>query len=226
MVVTGRDPVALAQLRHALPGVRTVENDIGSPAERALLARFVEGELPELDVLVNNAGIQRRVSLAQDRAPWSERQRELDILLSAPIHLDHLLVPVMLAHGRPSTVVTVTSGGALIPQPFAPVYSAAKAAVHSYTATLRLALAGTSIDVCELMPPAVATGLSGAEVPHGAPVDAFCDAAFDGILAGRPTIGFGPTDTAAIRERLEVERAMFESASGRFAVTGYAAGLQ
>ena len=56
----------------------------------------------EVDILINNAGIQRRVGLAEDQAAWKERQRELDLLLAAPMHLTDLLLPAMLRRGRPA----------------------------------------------------------------------------------------------------------------------------
>jgi short-subunit dehydrogenase involved in D-alanine esterification of teichoic acids len=122
--------------------------------------------LPGFNVVINNAGIQRRVSLASDTAPWSERQAEIDILLAAPVHLNHLLIPLMLRSKQPALIVNVTSGGAFVPQVFAPVYSACKAALHSYTVTPRHALQGTWLRVVELVPPAVQTGLGDPGATH------------------------------------------------------------
>jgi uncharacterized oxidoreductase len=81
--------------------------------------------------VINNAGVKRRVPLASDTAAWPERQAEIDILFSAPVHLNHLLIPLMLRSNKPGMIVNVTSGGAFIPQVFAPLYSASKAALHS-----------------------------------------------------------------------------------------------
>jgi len=78
---------------------------------------------------------------------WRMRQAEIDTLLAAPIHLTHLLIPLMLKHGRPGSIINVTSGGAFVPQVFAPIYSACKAALHSYTMTLRHALNRSSVKV-------------------------------------------------------------------------------
>ncbi|HTV30833.1 MAG TPA: SDR family NAD(P)-dependent oxidoreductase, partial [Xanthobacteraceae bacterium] len=141
VLVTGRSREKLERAASELR-VETLVNDLSRAAEREALARHMSEVMPGLNVLINNAGIQRRVSLASDTAPWDERQVEIDTLLSAPVHLNHLLVPGMLAHGRSSLIVNVTSGGAYIPQPFAPIYSACKAALHSYTMNLRFALAG------------------------------------------------------------------------------------
>jgi uncharacterized oxidoreductase len=188
---------------------------------REALAAHVRAAMPGLDLLVQNAGSQRRLGLAADDAAWRDRQVEIDTLFAGPVHLDHLLVPVLLAHGRPATIVEVTSGGAVVPQPFAPLYSASKAALHHYTLLLRTALAGTPVHVVELMPPAVATGLGG--VGHGVPLDEFCDAAMAGIDAGADVIGFGATAGAEITALVTAQRRLFDGLSGRFPVPGYSA---
>src|SRR6202012_4002762 len=128
---------------------------------------YIRENMPDITILINNAGIQRRIGLAADTASWTERQAEIDILLSAPIHLNHLLIPILLSHGQPSLIVNVTSGGAFIPQVFAPVYSACKAALHSYTMPLRHSLKNTTCRVIELIPPAVQTALAGPGQNHG-----------------------------------------------------------
>ena len=221
VLVTGRSQTRLDQAARQYPGLRTFVNDIGRPEQRDALAAHVGSAMPQLDVLINNAGIQRRVPLAADHADWGERQAEIDILLAGPVHLNDLLIPRLLSHGRPATVVNVTSGGALVPQPFAPLYSACKAALHSYTLNLRFALAGTACRVVELIPPAVATGLAGEDRAHGADLDEFCDAVFPALLDGRDTIGFGMTDSTAVRQILSDTEAQFGRLSGRFPVETY-----
>jgi len=211
VMVTGRSIDKLDAAASATPGLLTVVNDIGLPGEREALAAHVLNAMPGLNVLINNAGIQRRISLADDTASWGERQSEIDILLAGPVHLNHLLVPHILAHGRPSLIANVTSGGGYTPQIFAPVYSACKAAVHSYTVTLRHALAGTSCAVLEIIPPRVQTALGGGSVTFGAPLDEFCDAVFAGILALHPNIGFGPTATPEFEAAQQPYVAMFEA---------------
>jgi len=127
---TGRSAPDLERAAAAAPGLATPVSDLGAPADREALARLVSAAMPGLDLLVHNAGIQRRIALAADTSPWTDRASEIGINLAGPVHLSHLLIPVMLAHRRPATVVTVTSGGAFVPQPFAPLYSATKAALH------------------------------------------------------------------------------------------------
>jgi uncharacterized oxidoreductase len=222
VMVTGRDPVKLASAAAAFPGLETFVNDIGEAEERETLARHMMEVMPGLTMLVNNAGIQRRVALAEDQAPWAERQTEIDILLSAPVHLNHLLIPLLLRPGKNSTIVNVTSGGAFIPQVFAPVYSACKAAVHHYTLTLRHALAATSCKVVELVPPAVQTGLAGPGLNHGVPLAEFCEAVFVELVTGeQQAIGFA--QTAGLVQQLSGKALseLFEQSALRFPVKTY-----
>ena len=221
VLITGRSDQQLRDAARDHPGLNIYVNDIGQPDERERLAAHVNQVMPDLDVVINNAGFQRRISLAADTAAWPERQQEIDTLLSAPIHLDHLLVPSILEHGRPSVIVNVTSGGAFVPQPFAPVYSACKAALHSYTMNLRLALTATAIRVVELIPPAVATEIAGPGPAHGAPIDQFADSIFPALDGTHHEVGYGPTDSPSFHDQLTAARAMFEQMSQRFPVQNY-----
>jgi uncharacterized oxidoreductase len=222
VLVTGRSKEKLERVASELR-VETLVNDLSRATEREALAAHVREGMPALNVLINNAGIQHRVSLAADTASWDERQVEIDTLLSAPVHLNHLLVPVMLGHSRPSLIANVTSGGAYIPQPFAPVYSACKAALHSYTMNLRFALAATALHVVEIIPPAIRTALAGPGATHGAPLDEFCDAVFAALSQGDAIeIGFGATASPVLQERIALDHKLFETFSGRFPVKTYA----
>lgn len=221
VLATGRDLKKLSAAAEALPGLETFVNDIASPRGRAELAAHTSRVMPDLDVVISNAGIQRRVGIAVDDAPWAEAQNEIDILFAGPVHLSRLLVPQLLRHGRPSVYVNVTSGGAFLPQPFAPLYSAAKAAVHSYTVNLRHALRATPCRVVELIPPAVATQLAGPGRNHGADPDEFCDAVYPRLDGSHASVGFGPTAQPDFIERLAGEHRAFEAASTRFDVPLY-----
>lgn len=223
VIVTGRDGIALERATATIPGLVTFLSDMSRAESRAALAQHLRNSAPRLRALINNAGSQRRVSLAADTAPWPERQQEIDALLSGPIHLNSELIPLMLGHGMPGLIVNVTSGGAYVPQVFAPVYSACKAALHSYTVTLRHALKETPIRVVELVPPAVRTGLLSGTMTHGAPLDEFADAVFAQLLDGRTeTIGFGPTATQEFMQLVHSAETLFNISSQRLPVATYA----
>jgi uncharacterized oxidoreductase len=222
VIITGRSQRRLDEAAAAHPGLLPIQSDIGKPEDRERLAVALTREHPGLNIVINNAGIQRRVALAEDNAPWAERQAEIDVLLAGPIHLNDLLVPQMLAHGQPSLIANITSGGAYVPQPFAPAYSACKAALHSYTVILRHALAETPCRVVEIAPPAVKTALAGEGSAHGAPLDAFADAVFARLTqTDDEMIGFGMTDAPEFKAAIRPLAEMFGPFAERFPVATY-----
>ena len=225
VLVTGRDTVALKKVKAEFPKIKTYKNDISSPKERIRLSKYVQKTFSDIDVLINNAGIQRRVPLAEDAAEWEVRQNEIDILFAAPVHLNHLLIPLLLRGNKESLIVNVTSGGAFIPQPFAPVYSACKAAMHSYTMNVRYALSETNCRVVELAPPAVQTDLGGAGIHHfGAQLDEFCDKVFAELSDNNKTeIGFGHTDGLYFQIKGKPQQRVFDASATQIAVKIYKA---
>jgi uncharacterized oxidoreductase len=226
VMVVARDVTKCDALRAEYPRLLTVSCDLADHTEREDLVRHITATMPDLNVVVNNAGIQRRIALAADSAPWPEEQAQIDILLAAPVHLNRLLVPLILANGRPGLIVNVTSGGAIIPQVFAPVYSSCKAALRHYTAILRHALSTTHVHVVELMPPAIRTNLADPAVMTTAPsVDDFLDVVFPKLLQETSaTIGYGPTDGEAIRDVIDRVDRLFDSSVNRFPVPTYRTG--
>src|SRR5882724_3568884 len=146
VIVCGRreDKLREAQAKH--PDLQIRVCDIAVPAERVALLEWATREFPALNVLVNNAGIQRRVHLAAGILPknnndeWEQTQREIAINFEAPVHLSSLFVQHLLKQQRPA-IMNVTSGLAFSPLVAAPIYSATKAALRSFTLSLRHQLA-------------------------------------------------------------------------------------
>ena len=222
VIVTGRNEEKLQQVAAELPGLETFVSDIGNEGDREALAEHMRKKVPGLNIVINNAGIQRRITLADEQAPWPEREAEIRILLSGPVHLNHLLIPSLLKNNNPAIIVNVTSGGGYIPQAFAPIYSACKAALHSYTMTLRDALSETAIKVVELVPPAVQTGLAGPGNKHGASIEEFCDSVFADLKTQHRTqIGFGPTKDIRVDISGKPQSELFVSSNSRFTISRY-----
>ena len=163
-------------------------------------------EFPRLNVLVNNAGIQNRVQLADDAATaWETRRQELVINLEAPIHLATLLIPHLRQQPQAS-IINVTSGLSFAPAAFVPIYSATKAALHSFTLSLRHQLVPTGISVLEIVPPAVDTDLGGpGRHTFGVPVDAFADSIMARLAAGEQEVGYGMSEQARLASRAELD---------------------
>jgi uncharacterized oxidoreductase len=204
IIVCGRRAQPLAALRAKHPPVETRTADVSKAAERELLIDWATRSFPDLNVLVNNAGIQRRVQLKKDR-DWQAMHEEIAINLDAPLHLTSLLLPHLLKQKR-AAIVNVTSGLSFVPLAATPVYCATKAALHSFTLSLRHQLVGTPVEVVEIIPPAVNTDLGGAGLhTFGVAVDEFADAAMSQLEAGANEVahGFAQQASRASREQLD-----------------------
>ncbi len=130
---------------------------------------------------------------------------EVAINLEAPIHLSSLFIPHLLQKER-SAIINITSGLAFVPLSNVPVYCATKAALHSFTLSLRHQLSGTPIAVIEIIPPAVDTDLGGKGLhTFGVPLNEFTDAIVEQLKMGsiEATYGFSVESSRATREQLE-----------------------
>jgi uncharacterized oxidoreductase len=216
VIICGRRPEKLAEAKAKLPALHTRVCDVGSEADRLALAEWARQEFPALNVLVNNAGIQNRTNLLEAQAEnWAPHQQEIAINLEAPIHLSMLLLP-HLASKPGATIINVTSGLAFTPLAFAPIYCATKAALHSFTMSLRHQVAAQQIEVVEVIPPAVQTDLGGPGLhTFGEPLDAFADAVFEGFKRGDQEIGYGMAARAMRLSRDEIDEAFVRMNSRR-----------
>ncbi len=212
VAVCGRREAALDAAAEAHPGLVTRACDLAREADRVALAEWATDALPGLNVLVNNAGIQRRFRLAEPEA-WAETRQELAINLDAPVHLALLLLAHLKAQPR-AAIVNVTSGLSFVPMASAPVYGATKAALHSFTLALRHQLADDAphgLRVVEIIPPAVNTDLGGPGLhTMGAPLDAFADAVMARLAAGETEIAYGTAE-----DRARAAHAAFDDAFAR-----------
>ena len=157
MIVTGRDQTSLDKATRALPGLNGIVSDISDPAAIVALHDELIARFPALDVLINNAGIMRNLDLNQER-DLTDVTREIEINLMGPVRMVQQFLPHLKT--RPGAlIVNVSSGLAFVPLPLSPVYCATKAAIHSFSQSLRVQLAGTGVTVIELAPPGVETKL-------------------------------------------------------------------
>lgn len=157
VIITGRNRERLDAAQAALPGVKTIQSDAGNPDDIQNLAETIARDHPKLDVLMNNAGIFVYRNLATGNSDLLELTRELDVNVAGPIRTISALIATLKANN--GTIINVSSGLAFVPLQAAPIYSATKAAIHSYTTVLRQQLAG-QVEVIELMPPVVKTEMT------------------------------------------------------------------
>ena len=157
VVVTGRDEKKLEKVKSRLPKVRAIKSDVSRPEEIETLLKTAIGEFPNLNVLINNAGIMRTINLHDDAALEGLTQ-EIDVNLKGPIRMAQAFLPHLKKQNE-AAIVNVTSGLAFVPLPISPVYCATKAGLHSFSLSLRVQLKNTRVKVFEVAPPATATEL-------------------------------------------------------------------
>lgn len=157
VIVTGRNQQKLDAARQASPGLHTFQSEASDPAAILALRDAVLAKFPALDALVNNAGIMRNLNLNQER-DLLDVTREIETNLCGPVRTVQAFLPHLKTR-KDGLIVNVSSGLAFVPMPISPVYCATKAAVHSFSQSLRAQLAGTSVSVVELAPPGTETPL-------------------------------------------------------------------
>ncbi len=162
IIVTGRDTAKLVTAVANIRNVYPVTADLGDPDQLLALVDFLKKKFPGLSLLINNAGVLRYADIGCSH-DIDEMEEEIAINLMGPIRLISLLLPVLREAPDPM-IVNITSGFCYAPFPSAPVYSATKAAMHSFTQSLRIQLGRTNVRVVEILPPGVDTPLLQAEM--------------------------------------------------------------
>lgn len=192
VIVTGRDAQHLDKAVKACPGLHTLVADMGNMDDLFKLCAVVTSRFPALDVLVNNAGVMRNLDFSKD-LPAIEVDEEIITNVLGPLRLIALLLPHLRRQPN-ALVVNVSSGLAFVPLKTSPVYCASKAAIHSFSTSLREQLKGTAVAVVELAPPAVHTPLlvqlmgKQASKKQGMDVEQLVHKAISAIESGQPLI--------------------------------------
>ena len=164
VIVTGRRESVLDEVKKRHPKLHTIQSDVADPAQIATLATRVKIEFPKLDVLMNNAGIMLHRNLTAPMADLAGLMTEMNVNVGGVVIMTSAFIDILRANK--GTVINTSSALAFVPLPSAPIYSATKAAIHSYTQSLRFQLEETGVEVIELMPPAVKTDLA-ADIAEG-----------------------------------------------------------
>src|SRR5271157_5356916 len=154
VIICGRRVDKLEDAKRRLPALTIRRCDVSREKDRDDLCAWTEENFEGLNVLVNNAGIQRQVDLTKGIEDLLKNEDEIEINLKAQIYLAAQFVPMFSKH-KEAAIVNVSSGLGFVPLTIFPIYSATKAAIHSFTMSLRYQLRGTSIKVFEVIPPTV-----------------------------------------------------------------------
>src|SRR5690349_5990248 len=203
VIVTGRRQAVLDAVKAKHPKLHTIQSDAADLAQIAAFAARVKADFPKLDVLMNNAGVMLHKNLKAPAADLAGLMIEMNINVGGVIGMTSAFIDILTANK--GTLINVSSALAFVPLPSAPIYSASKAAIHSYTQSLRFQLQETGVEVIELMPPAVKTDLT-ADLPESSlkliTTDELVEQSFASFKSGALEIRPGQAKLLAFMRRL------------------------
>jgi uncharacterized oxidoreductase len=162
VLITGRDQAKMDRAKAAFPKIHTFQSDVSDPEAIATLYEKVTQQFPELNILINNAGIMRKINVHDKAGSLEDITREIEVNLSGPIRMVKQFLPHLKTKSE-AAIMNVSSGLAFVPLPISPVYCATKAGLHSFTESLRVQLKNTKVKVFDLAPPATQTELLGGD---------------------------------------------------------------
>lgn len=203
VIICGRRGSLLKEVQAKYPSVIIKECDLSSETGREEFFKWISENHGDLNVLINNAGIQQWMGIEDDDF-FERAKEEIKINIEAPLHLTHLFIRL------PSlkTIINVTSGLSFTPLIKTPVYSATKAFFHSFSLSLRELLKSKNIEVIEMVPPALNTDLGGKGLHNFAPpVTDFVNAVFEQMQAGKTQLTFGFSEAMAKAGPEDLEKA-------------------
>ncbi|TRO38248.1 SDR family NAD(P)-dependent oxidoreductase [Pseudomonas putida] len=209
VIICARSSRTLQQAKCDVPTLTTFVCDITDNESRQKMVQWLNVNHPTLNVIINNAGIQKQRDFNNDPG-LTTLDQEVAINFTAPIHLTAEIIP-LLRNQQDSYIINISSGLAFSPMADVPVYCATKAALHSFTLSLRHQLKASKIRVIEVAPPIVDTGLGGGTRSEGAPsrmmisAEDFASEAIAQLVEGKDEVLVG----VSIRTR-QLGEAMFE----------------
>jgi len=215
VIVSGRQEGRLRDVCAANPGMRYFLLDVRDPAAIRNVARKVVAEFPSLNCVFNNAGIQRRLEFASG-TPLGEEDLQDEILtnLLGVIRVTAEFIPHLVQQAN-ATLVNVSSGLGFVPMARFPIYCATKAAVHSFTLSLRHQLKGSGVKVIELIPPYVATELGGPRKtvgpgrPQPMPLQSFVKLTMEALASDNDELAIGDADNLVAATNPDTVRKVF-----------------
>jgi uncharacterized oxidoreductase len=167
VIICGRRENKLEEAKSKLPQIHTKRCDLSKEKEREMLYEWTSSNFKNLNILVNNAGIQRMLDFKKGTQDLFSGEDEIEINLKAYIHLSAYFIPMFMKQ-KEAAIINISSGLGFIPLAIMPVYCATKSAIHSFSISLRHQLRDTSVKVFEVIPPTVDTELDkGARAQRG-----------------------------------------------------------
>jgi uncharacterized oxidoreductase len=167
VIICGRREEKLKEAKNKLPQIHTKRCDLSKDEERKLLYDWVSSHFKNINILVNNAGIQRMIDFKKGTEELFDGEDEIEINFKTYVHLSAYFTPLLMKQ-KEAAIINISSGLGFIPLAIMPVYCATKAAIHSFSLSLRHQLKTTSVKVFEVIPPTVDTELDkGARAKRG-----------------------------------------------------------
>lgn len=193
VIICGRRERLLKEVAEKNPSVIFKACDLSLEDERIALYSWIAENHSDLNVLINNAGIQNWMNVS-DGEFYNKANQEITTNITAPIHLTTLFTQLSAL----DTIINVTSGLAFVPLSKAPVYCATKAFMRSFTLSLRHSLKSAAIEVIEMIPPALNTDLGAVGLHNDfPPVSDFVEAVFEQLKEGKTELTFGSSTDRA-----------------------------
>jgi uncharacterized oxidoreductase len=190
VIICGRRQDVLESVAQNIPGIITYTCDLSNEQQRVNLFEWIKAEHPDLNMLINNAGIQQWTNI-DDEDFYSRVKQEIMINVETPVHLTSMFIKLT----NLKTIMNVTSGLSFCPLTKVAVYSATKAFFHSFTLSMQHELLKKNIEVIELIPPALNTDLGGKGLhDYAPPVHEFIESIFTQLKAGNATLTFGMSE--------------------------------
>lgn len=189
--IAGRRQSRLDEITAANPGMIGVQLDVQDPTAIDEFAARIRHKVPELNILVNNAGISRPEDLVKAPGDISIPWAIIETNIMSVLHITAALLPTLKTQPK-ATIITTTSGLAFVPRNNFPTYCASKAFLHSWLQSLRVQLRDSAIEVLELAPPYVQTELSGPHQladPHAMPLGAYIEEVMELLADPNPPGG-------------------------------------
>ncbi len=209
VLICGRRKEKLQMAQRSLPGLEIREADISKESDRRGLVTWAVEE--GVNVLVNNAGIQREVDFKRGLADLEEGDNEIRCNFEGPVFLTAQLTPHLMIQDS-AAIINISSGLGFMPLSIMPIYCATKAAIHSFTLSLRHQLANTRVEVYEIIPPTVNTELDRGARTHrgqkdfGIPVNEVTVEVLKGLEEGRREIMVGKASGLRDASRTDFEK--------------------
>ena len=206
IIVTGRNLEALYETKKQFPNVHTFQSDVSNPKDIKDLSDNVTTLFPDLNIIINNAGMMRLIDLQDQSLDLENINREIATNLTGTIQMVHQFLPHLLKQ-KSAGIVNVSSGIAFMSYSPAPIYSATKAGIRAYTQALRLQLENTNVKVFEMIPPGVKTNLQNDWVKQPNPAmmmnaDEMVKISIDGLLKDKKELKPFPIRIIKLATRL------------------------